>query len=1284
MKRFTMALVIGILAASFSFAQSNTGRLTGTVSTADGVVPGATAVLTDSKTGKQRTEVTNSEGSFNFNLLDYGEYSLKVTSKGFKSATTTITIQTAQEYSLPVMLQAGDVSENVTITAGADIINSANAELNSTIGNRQITELPLANRNPLTLILTQAGTGSNPSQNTSINGGRTSSTNITRDGVNINDNFIRSNATDFSSSRVSVDNVEEFTLSSQSAVDSGFGAAQVAFTTPRGGNQFHGAGWEYNRNSKFGTNSWFSNAAGNYGPTDALVLSGAKQVGDLKSPRPFRNRNQYGLKVAGPILKNKLFFFAYGEKLKDIVFTNKLVTVLTPSARTGQFKYQSGGTTYTTNIFCAGCFTAGASGIAPPTAINSAAAAKFLATQPDGNSSETGDLVNTMGYRFNQQQFQNRKSFTSRIDYDLNATNNINAVIDYNFEKNLRTDLGGTSVVPPVIQPARNVTYSGGWRTSLNASMSNEFRVGQLYSAPQFFNTNPVSAEYFQPVLITSPDPQNGGIFRDQGRFVKTFNLQDTFSWIRGNHQIRFGAQFEKVNINAYNDAGIGAQYTLGLSANGPVLNAATLATAAGGPTLSAAQQTTAKNLLALLGGVIASGVQTFNVTSQTSGFVNQATNRRLYKFTMLAPYVLDQWKIRSDLTLNAGIRYDYQAPLELTNGLAWEPAINGQDVLKAALDPAGTFQFIGGNAGKPNRFYKADKNNWAPSIGIAWAPTGITNKWLKRMTGENFVIRGGYRRSYVNDELVTAPNNALANHPGFTSTVNALLGGTSTLLDDRLGAAHTSVLATPVFVTTRAYTTNNTAALSTNAGTVFAVDPKLQTPNQNDYQIGVQRQFGEWVGEARYVGGYANNMLRTIDYNQVNVTAGYKADFAVVRQNLLNGCATAAACAVGAPLFQQMGNNGNVVAGSGFSLLNANGNLVLTGQIAELLWQQILSPANGIPNPNIAPYPTGTLRAQFLANPNAGVVNILGNGGHYYYNSGQFELRRKFSKGLSLQANYTYSKELTDAIGTGQTRVEPFLDNNNRGLDYTRADYDQTHVFNVNSLYELPFGKGKQFLSSSNGVVDRIIGGWQLGLVLRVASGAPITFIDPTGTLNRAGRSGRQTALTSLSNSQLKKLVGHFVTPCGVYFVNPSVININQSALAAGNCTGLLSGVPSGIIPGTTVTTSTTAGAGASGFGLPTFAGQVFFNNGPNQTGTLRRAVVNGPWLASADISLLKNIRITEKTSFQIRAEAYNFTNTPFFAPGQIININSASFGKITGVSVGSRVIQLAGRFTF
>jgi hypothetical protein len=1285
MRKLVYCLAVMSLALFATFtvsAQTTSGRLVGTVSSPDGVLPGASVIVTDLKTGKETTLTADGEGGFRLSNLDVGDYTVKVSAPGFKTTSATISIQVGQEYSLPVVLEVGAVTEIVTVTQGTDVINSTNAELNSTLTNRQITELPLATRNPLNLILTQAGSASNPNQNTSINGSRTSATNITRDGVNIQDNFIRSNATDFAPGRPSVDNVEEFTLSSQSAVDTGFGAAQVNFVTPRGGNEFHGAGWAYNRNSAFGANGWFANAGGNYAPNHPAVLAGFRRAGEEINPRPFRNRNQYGAKFSGPIIKDRLFFFGFGEKLKDIVQGSRLVTTLTDTAKAGIFRYSSGGTVYSVNIFTPGAFIASTTPSSPvPTGINSAVASDILALLPVGNSFEAGDGLNTTGSRYFQQANTDRQSWTGRLDYDANDQNNISFVADYNYEENLRNDVDTFSPVPVVNQPARNVLFSGGWRYSPTASLSNEFRIGRIWSQPDFFRTDDLGGQLITPTLVSFKPT-----FLQQGRGVSTMNVQDTVTWQVGDHSLRLGGQFQKVKIESYNDAGILPLYGFGVSTNGPVLQSSVLSTAAGGPALTTAQQTTARNLFALLGGVLGSGQQTFNVSSQTSGFVPGETNRRDFEFSMIAPYVADQWRIRPDLTLNIGLRYDYQTPLKSLNGLYWEPTIaEGRDPVEAALDPNGTFQFIGGNAGKENTFYKADTNNWAPSIGVAWAPKNISNKFLKMITGEDFVIRGGYRRSFVNDELVRAPDNAYLNHPGFGSTLAAVVevspGVFSTALDDRYGQPHASFIPTPTFVTTRNYTTNNTAFFS-NTGTVFAIDPELQTPSQDDFSIGVQRRFGDWVAEARYVGARSSNMLRTIDYNQIKVPTAYVSDFNQVRANLAiagNRCGLpatptptaaqlAAACATGTTLFTQMVNNGNIVPGGAFA------NLVNTGQITELIWQQLIGAQ--IPNPNVQPYPfatSGALRALFLNNPNAGVVNVLQNGGSFNYHAGQFELRRSFSKGLFMQANYTFSKELTDAIGTAQTRVEPFLDNNNPGLDNARADYDQSHILNINTIYELPFGKGRRWLNN-NKWLDLAVGGWQFNMVWRIASGSPITFTDARGTLNRSGRSGRQTAMTNLSESQLADNIGVYRTPCGIYFVNPAVININQANLAAGNCSALNTGNPAG----------TTAGAASSGFGQPTFPGQIFFNNGPLTTGTLRRAVVNGPWTSSADISMLKNFSITERVTFQVRGEAYNFTNTPFFAPGQFIDINSTSFGRITGVAVGARVVQFAGRLSF
>src|SRR6185295_11102046 len=130
----------------------------------------------------------------------------------------------------------------------------------------------------------------------------------------------------------------------------GFGGAQLTLATPRGQNDFHGAVFEYNRNSKFAANSFFNNATGNFVATDAQVISGLKKVGDPRNPRPFRNRNQFGAKGSGPIIKNKIFFFGYYEGLRDIVTANKLTTTLLPTVAAGNFFYNRSDTGALTSV----------------------------------------------------------------------------------------------------------------------------------------------------------------------------------------------------------------------------------------------------------------------------------------------------------------------------------------------------------------------------------------------------------------------------------------------------------------------------------------------------------------------------------------------------------------------------------------------------------------------------------------------------------------------------------------------------------------------------------------------------------------------------------------------------------------------------------------------------------------------------------------------------------------------------------------------------------------------
>src|SRR5262245_31549093 len=374
------ALALCLMAAA-AFAQSNTGRLVGVVSGPDGVIPGATVLITDKQTGKQRTVVTTGEGAFTVPQLEVGSYDVKVSASGFKTfMATALKIDVGQEYSLPVALEIGATQESITITAGADLVNATNAQLSNTVGPRQIKELPLNGRDPTTLLLLQAGTASNGAQNVSINGQRSTFTNITRDGINIQDNHIRQNASSFSVERPSVDDVSEFTLTTQNAgSDLGYGASQIQFVTPRGQNSFHGGLFYYNRNSEFSANSFFNNASG--------------------TPEAFLNRNQFGGVISGPIIKNKLFFFGSYEGLRLRTQSTELRTILTPSARQGVFTFiNNAGVVQSVPLFSLLPASAGLTGIDP------IVQSRILNNLPAvGNTTERGNGRNTTGYRFLQR-----------------------------------------------------------------------------------------------------------------------------------------------------------------------------------------------------------------------------------------------------------------------------------------------------------------------------------------------------------------------------------------------------------------------------------------------------------------------------------------------------------------------------------------------------------------------------------------------------------------------------------------------------------------------------------------------------------------------------------------------------------------------------------------------------------------------------------------------------------------------------------------------------------------
>jgi Carboxypeptidase regulatory-like domain len=1218
-------LCLSVMAvATLAYGQAATGRLSGTVSGPDGLIANATVVVTDNQTKQSKTVMTNDQGAFSFPQLAVGTYTATFSATGFKTlSANAVRIDVGKEYVLTPTLEVGAIEEQVNVFEGADVVNSSNAELSNTVTETQMLGLPINGRDPSSLIQLQPGT----SQGGEINGQRTSAMNVTRDGLNVQDNFIRTG--NFNPDRPRIDDVSEFTVVTQNAnpsLGSG-GTSQVQYVTSRGGAEFHGALYDYNQNAALASNGFFNNRNG------------------VEKP-PF-NQNQFGGKVSGPIwpIRKAFFFFNYeGLRLPQTTSTTR--TILTPSARQGIFTYvDDDGNTRQFDVL-------GSQGLS----VNPLISSRILSGIPAaGNNNQVGDGLNTTGFTFNQRADVKINLSTTRIDYDLSQSKTFNFVWHRTTDNFLRpdTDTGGFNATPFGSQTATTNELIGAYNWSISSRLNNEVRGGYQKSNP-FFNTSGLPSDFFIGLPLTD-DPENS--FISQGRTTKLYNIQDNAVYLWGNHSFRFGGQDNIYRIVSFGGSTLPTYFldnsnfpNFGFVPAGTpgVPSSFTI------PNLSDPNQiATANALQSELAGLVGESQNTFNVTSRTSGFVPGAPVINTLNYNNLSFYVADQWRVRPSLTLNLGVRYELFSGIKDPSGLRLEVVTAGMDPNAALLNPNGTFDFVGGNAGSDGQFFKSDKNNFAPNISFAWSPHFRSGAAHMLFGDSGTVIRGGFSESYINDEFIRSPDNALQNQGLSVTPIN--FGLTSTI-------NNAPPIPVPAFVSPP-LTFSSINALAPGANVAFLIDPDLQLPRVEQYNFGIQREIGfKSVLEIRYVGNRSHELIRTVDLNQVDIrNNGFLPDYIRARSNLLltgnpactplqnAGCQTLT-------VFPNLANGGSLNTA-------AVRNLLLNGSVADLARRYVTLGQTG--------------SVQILPNPNMGILDLLGNLGESNYNALQVELRRRFSGGLFLQANYTFQKTL-DNISPGnpginsedQTRVAAFLDNQNQHLDYGRADFDQTHVFNLNAVYDLPFGKGKSFLNDRGGAVDRLVGGWQLGGILRINTGTPLTIVDPRGTLNRVGRSANQTAVTSLTNDQINDLIGIFNQNGIVYYINPSVINSD--------------------------------GRGAAAFGQPAFPGQVFFDNGPGQFGTLARSTINGPLFTQLDMSLTKSIRINERMRFQVRADAFNVLNhtnflTGILTPGlnlngtsnTIFNVNSPTFGQITsantiGGSGLNRVIQVAGRFEF
>jgi hypothetical protein len=1191
----TLYFFLSLLMAIPALAQV-AGTLTGRVVDPSGAaVPGAKiGVYMPGGKAPLLSGKTNSAGLFSFIAVQPDNYEVAVEAAGFaKKRIAGVKVDPVQETSLgAIRMEVQSTTVTVEVTTEVQSVQLANAEVSSTITSQQVENLPVLGRQVSNLYSTQAGVNAT-NDVTSINGLGSSLSTVTIDGINVQDNFIRTNALDYPPMRTTIDQIAEITIStSNTGATIGGGASQVVMVTKSGSNTYHGSVYWYNRNSDLAANNWFNNQA---------------HVG-----QPQLDLNQAGAALGGRIIRDKLFFYGNYEGYRSKQQSSIVDTTLTDTAKQGIFQYKtSSGVLQQANLLNLRAISL------DPTI------KAMISSLPAPNTTTVGDGLNTAGYRFNAASNQNRDQVVYKMDYYLSPKQNFSGT--YNFISNPTdrpTDGSFFTVTPPVANAITNHLMSLAYRWTLTPTLTNELRGGFMLSSVAFVDSNKYPAYQLSGLLFT--DPVN--TFMNQGRHTNTYSLQDNANWVRGKHMVQFGYQSSFYRIAPYNDAGILPTYALGLGSRNTSLTSTDL------PGASTSNLSTANSLYADLAGYVSSASQTFNVTSPSSGYVPGATHLRHLSYNTFAGYAQDNWKVLPHATVTLGLRYEIWTPATERDSLYLTPNLENGNIIKTLLDPNAILNFSGG-ANTP--LYKTDKNNFAPNVGLAWDPFGHGKT----------AIRAGYMISFANDNVVTAVTDNAASAAGLSTSAVVTPGNNLASL------ASPFPIPTPAFQVPRTVLQNY---LLNTQDTEGRPDPNLVTPYVQQWTLSIQHEIKGTIFEARYVGNHGTKLIRAFDYNQVLYNQdGFLADFKRAQSNLALSGNKSAAYNATIPGSQPL----TVLPLLPAAMTNAT---LITdlqeGQVGTLAaYEEYNYGLGNVP---------GSIN--FFNNPLVLASETVANGGSSSYNGLQLEMRKRTRAGLQYQFSYSFSKTLSNVASDSQTDYEPLLDNNNPSLEKARSPYDITHVFKANYYYELPYGPNKRW--HGNRIMNAVAGGWALSGIWSYSSGEPYSILSGLGTLNRAAQSyttntadiGVTTlsALNALTN-------GVFMTGNGPYFLSPTVINPVD-------------------------------GRGAE-YGT-TFSGEMFSDPGPGTVGDTQRRMFTGPWQQSWDMSLKKGFRLYERSTLDLHFDFFNYLNHPtFYIPpstngdyglngslSNTVNVNYTSFGKLTGMNYGPRVMQIGAYFRF
>jgi hypothetical protein len=1259
--------------ASLAAAQS-VAILRGRVTDASGAaIADAKIKLTLVTTGVVREIVTDTSGGYEFSQLQPGRYTLEASADGFQTARREgldLLVATTSSVDLSLGVQTAKQQVVVTAEAGA-VVNTSDATIGNAFNENQVSQLPIEGRNVVELLSLQpgvtflgtVGNDDSDSRSGAVNGARSDQSNVTLDGVDVND---QNKGYAFNSVlRMTQDSVEEFRVTTSNPnADAGRGSgAQVTLVTKSGTNQFHGSVYEYNRNAMFTANDYFN-----------------KQT-QLENGEPNKQpqliRNVFGAAVGGPIKKDKLFFFLNYEGRRDAEGDVQTHTVPGAAMRDGVVQYlcqtNADGSPDTTD--CPGGSVQGLSGksynFAP--GYNALGPAQIKGMDPLGvgvnapmlavfNSYPTanvftgvGDELNTFGYRFVNTLHRSYNTYIARLDYNLSKSNILF------WRGNLMGDTEPSSPQFPG-QPAssslltNNKGFAVGYTAILRPTLVSNFRWGftRQGGANSGASTEPSVS------LQGLDSPQS--FSRTSSYHIPVNNFIEDLSWTHGNHSFSFGTNLRVIHdarvstANSFPDGAINTG-RLGPSSavanTGQPLDPAASGYAAVDPSVGYNYDSAIMDLV----GVVTEGDAIYNYNKSGAALALGAPVQREYHWNEWDFYGQDTWRLRKDFTVTLGLKYSYlQVPTEIHGEQVGPCVMSGSTCQPYALTdfyntsaeqglmggsasavPTVSFGLNGRSNGQPD-FWTPDKKDFSPRVGLAWSPS-FDSGLLGALFGGpgKSSIRAGYGLIY--DHFGAAIVNTfdtsgsfglssnISNPPGFLSTTTApRFQGISDIPDGLLPPAPAGGFpATP---------DPSLFAIS------WGIDNKVKTPYSHLLDFSVTREINASTSiEVAYVGRLAHRLLVQEDVAMpLDLTSGGTDYFAA-----------ASALSKLAYANTPVGNVPNSAYwNSLFGALNGvdigYGPLTATQNVYEIV-------KNNLGNETYALFTLDLPDSQTGAGVNTGnhtypsyrfyhdqysALYAWRSIGKSYYNAMEVVLRHRFRGGLQSDLNYTYGQSIdwtsqAERLGTSGGNnnaqiINSWIPNQLQGV----SDFDMRHQINANYLWEIPIGRGRHFAANSGRAVDALIGGWELTGIVRWTSGLPYGVDNGSRWPTNWDIEGFATQDAAIPVGAAKR------------------------------------------------------GSGPQMFADPAAVFSAFRVALPGESGT--RNPLRGDGYYSWDTGLDKTFSIADRARLQFRWEVFNVTNSVRFDPHSINASmdNAASFGYASSTLTDKRVMQVALRVEF